>query len=66
MRGKTLPALLIAALACSSVHADGPGVGDRAPAVSAASWANLPEGVRSLTQKDLKGRILMIDFWATW
>ncbi len=41
-------------------------IGDPAPSISAGSWFNLPEGLSSLTSKHLKGRIVMVEFWATW
>jgi len=46
----------------------GPGanVGDKAPTLSAPSWLNLPKGMKKLSSADLKGRVLYVDFWATW
>ena len=54
-----------AALAASSLMA-APEVGDKAPTMSAGGWLNLPEGMKTLNVADLKGRVVIIDFWATW
>ena len=43
-----------------------PEEGDKAPEIKAGAWMNLPEGMKSLSPGDLKGRVVMIDFWATW
>ncbi len=41
-------------------------VGERAPAVAASKWWNLPKGMTRLDPKDLKGQIVLVEFWATW
>ncbi|MCG8407263.1 MAG: peroxiredoxin family protein [Phycisphaerales bacterium] len=41
-------------------------VGDKAPEISAGTWMNLPDGMSKVSLKDLKGQIVIIDFWATW
>lgn len=41
-------------------------VGDTAPPFSAGSWTNLPKGMTSVSLKDLEGRVVLLDFWATW
>lgn len=43
-----------------------PDVGDKAPAISAPSWFNLPEGVKAIRLADLKGQVVIVEFWATW
>ena len=53
------------ALACAPAWA-APDVGDKAPGIKAAAWMNLPEGVKTLSAGDLKGRVVMVEFWATW
>lgn len=42
------------------------GIGDKAPAISADAWHNLPKETESLTPAHLKGQIVMVEFWATW
>ncbi len=42
------------------------GVGDKAPKLSAGSWFNLPQGMSRISMKDLKGQVVLLDFWATW
>jgi hypothetical protein len=67
MRQRTVAALVVAALtALPAVASAKVNVGDTAPEIKAASWYNLPEGVKSLSLKDLKGQVVMIEFWATW
>lgn len=46
----------------------GPGVkvGDKAPEISAPSWINLPKGLKTVTPETLKGKVLFVEFWATW
>lgn len=41
-------------------------VGDKAPEISAGAWYNLPEGLSKVSLKNLKGKIVVLDFWATW
>jgi hypothetical protein len=67
MRGRGLLSLGILAAAVSPVFA-GPGVevGSKAPDVSAPAWLNLPKGMKKVTSSDFRGKVLMIEFWATW
>ena len=41
-------------------------VGDKAPEVSAPSWLNLPKGMKAVSSNALKGKVLFVEFWATW
>ncbi len=43
-----------------------PQVGQKAPEVNVGEWFNLPGGMKSVQAKDLKGQIVMVEFWATW
>ena len=40
--------------------------GTKAPDITAGVWYNLPGGLKKLTTADLKGSIVMVEFWATW
>ncbi|MFH1419896.1 MAG: redoxin domain-containing protein [Planctomycetota bacterium] len=40
--------------------------GDDAPEITAVEWFNLPGDMEDISQKDLKGQIIVLDFWATW
>jgi len=39
-------------------------VGQEAPDFEIAEWRNFPEGASTLA--DLRGRVVLIDFWRTW
>ena len=39
--------------------------GKPAPALNAVGWINTPEG-KPLKLEDLKGKVVVIDFWGTW
>ncbi|HWL94075.1 MAG TPA: redoxin family protein [Phycisphaerae bacterium] len=41
-------------------------VGDKAPPVTALKWYNLPDGMKTVKPADLKGKITIVEFWATW
>lgn len=43
-----------------------PKVGESAPQIGAAHWWNLPAGMKRVGLPDLKGQIVMLEFWATW
>ncbi len=53
--------LLATTLASAAVN-----VGDKAPNVEVGKWLNLPSGVSKLSLSDLKGQVVMVEFWATW
>lgn len=38
-------------------------VGARAPEIEASAWFNEPAGT---SLQDLRGRVVFIEFWATW
>lgn len=59
-------ALTVLALAASSALGGPPEEGDRAPNVTATTWWNLPKGVKRVTLNDLKGQVVLVEFWATW
>lgn len=65
MNGRSCALATCCILACSPAWA-APDVGDKAPGIKAASWMNLPEGLKSISPGDLKGRVVMVEFWATW
>ncbi len=62
--GKWLLAVAVMATA-ATVHA-APDEGDKAPSIKAPEWMNLPEGMKGISPTDLKGRVVMVEFWATW
>lgn len=41
-------------------------VGDDAPEIDPGTWYNLPKGMKTIKAKDLKGQIVLVEFWATW
>ncbi|MBX3396255.1 MAG: redoxin domain-containing protein [Phycisphaerae bacterium] len=41
-------------------------IGDKAPEITVDKWYNLPKGKKSVTKADLKGQIVVVEFWATW
>jgi hypothetical protein len=59
-----LAGLLTAALA--PLVGAAPEVGERAPRITAAKWWNLPKGMKKIEMGDLKGRVVLVEFWATW
>ncbi len=59
-------ALAVLALAASSALGGPLEEGDRAPIVTATNWWNLPKGVKRITLNDLKGQVVLVEFWATW
>src|SRR5262245_29283123 len=50
----------------TSVASAAPDIGDKAPSLAAGAWLNLPDGVSELDQADISGRIVLVEFWATW
>jgi thiol-disulfide isomerase/thioredoxin len=41
-------------------------VGETAPAITADYWINVPAGTKAVGPEHLKGRIVLLEFWATW
>ncbi len=56
----------VLALVGSVALAGPPQEGDPAPGITATAWWNLPKHVKRLTLRDLKGHIVLVEFWATW
>ena len=65
MSGRIFTLATCCILACSPAWG-APEVGDKAPGIKAATWLNLPEGLNGLSASELKGRIVIVEFWATW
>lgn len=42
------------------------GVGEAAPSIQVDRWHNLPKGMKEVEQSHLKGKIVIVEFWATW
>jgi hypothetical protein len=43
-----------------------PSLGSKAPPLVAGEWVNLPQGLSRFSPADLRGKTLMVEFWATW
>jgi len=58
--------LVVAGLACGMAYAPAGGgeVGQEAPDFEISEWRNFPEGASTLA--DLRGRVVLLDFWRTW
>jgi len=41
-------------------------VGEAAPEIKADYWINMPGSAKSLNSEHLKGRLVLLEFWATW
>lgn len=41
-------------------------VGETAPEIKADYWINMPGSTQSLNPEHLKGRLVLLEFWATW
>lgn len=65
MKSSGLIAIALA-LSTAAPAAAGVKLGDKAPPVGAGVWYNLPKGVDVLAASHLAGRIVMVEFWATW
>ena len=58
----TLLLALMVLIGCSSAQNSSPLVGQSAPEIQASKWLN--DNPTSL--KDLKGKVVVVEFWATW
>ena len=59
--------LSVPALVASGASGTAPGgvsVGDEFPDFEIDSWLNFPEGASTI--HDLRGRVILLDFWRTW
>lgn len=65
MQKRLLMAACLLGLGAASARAE-LSVGDEAPKITVDKWFNLPAGMKGISQNDLKGKILMVEFWATW
>lgn len=65
MAKQAILAAAIFAIAAPPVHGQ-VAVGSKSPDLKAGVWYNLPIGMKKLTLADLKGSIVMVEFWATW
>jgi len=66
LSGLLVTAVLAAGFTSASAPAPAGGVsiGQEAPDFEIAEWRNFPEGASSLA--DLRGRVVLLDFWRTW
>jgi uncharacterized protein (TIGR03435 family) len=62
---RALLLVLMAAANTAAVATEGPKAGEPAPALSAEVLLNAPEGA-SVAWGDLKGKVVVVEFWATW
>jgi hypothetical protein len=59
--------LSFVALICCSVFANAQlPVGSKAPRLDAKEWFNEPKGLDLTDLDNLHGRVVFIEFWATW
>src|SRR5262245_42969384 len=56
-----LVAILPAGLAQADLN-----VGDEVPSFQVGNWYNLPSTMKKLSPKDLKGQIIVVQFWTVW
>jgi len=54
---------LLAMVCCTSLAGAQLPAGAKAPALEAKDWFNQPAG---LDVEDLRGRVVFVEFWATW
>jgi peroxiredoxin len=63
---QSLLALLLAAIATGSAHAQALSVGEMAPSFELEAWSNLASGEKSPSPETLKSSVVLIEFWGTW
>jgi hypothetical protein len=64
MRSKHLFLVLVLAIWAAVAHGQAELVGKPAPALSMSGWHNT--GGKALSLKSLKGKVVVLDFWAHW
>lgn len=52
--------------AAAANSAPATGSGAKIPLLTAGTWFNVPAGKTTIEQKDLDGKIVFVEFWATW
>lgn len=68
MTKKILSSLLVLAALCSPVFAEGISLpkGTKAPKVEGASWIGGGKDAKAPTDKEVKGKVQVLEFFAYW